>query len=217
MRIYAIADIHGKQTHIKSIYSVIKAFDPDLVVAAGNLTHFLNFRTCLAQLDSLPVKVLAVRGNTDLKRINSHIDRASNMTTLTHIPLKIKDFSFVGAGGTWVLPFTSRICLRERQKLAAFASPMTLETIMVVHPPPKGICDRVGKRFSAGSKNIKNFIQKACPGLVICGHIHEDPGWARLGKTIVVNCSMGKTCAGAIIDLEQGIEPKVTLVHPDRI
>ncbi len=53
MRIYAVADIHGKQQNIAVIYQVIDQFRPDLIVAPGDLTHFFNWQTGLSQLDSL--------------------------------------------------------------------------------------------------------------------------------------------------------------------
>ncbi len=217
MRIYAIADIHGKKNHMAAIYSVLDSFSPELVVVAGDLTHFLNYRTCLAQLDSLPVPVLAVRGNTDLRRTEAHIARANNLKLLTHKPSQIRDFSFVGSGGTFLLPFASRICLNEKKRLSTLPSPMDMDTVLVVHPPPKGICDKVGGKICVGSNNLARFIEQASPGLVLCGHVHEQPGKAMLGKSLVVNCSMSKTSAGAIIDLEKGTPPRVNLLHPDVI
>ena len=69
MRIYAVADIHGKPEHMESIYGILDQYQPELIVIPGDMTHFFNWSTVLSQLDSLPVPVLAVRGNTDLKRI----------------------------------------------------------------------------------------------------------------------------------------------------
>ena len=217
MRIYAIADIHGKKEHIETIYAVLEKFSPDLVVAAGDLSHFFNWRTSLAQLDSLPVPVLAVRGNTDFRRTEPHIAQAGNLDLLTHTPREINGFSFVGSGGTFLLPFASRICLNEKKRLASLPSPMDMDTILVVHPPPKGICDRVGGKISAGSKNLALFIEQASPGLVLCGHVHEQPGKAMLGNSLVVNCSMSRSGAGAVIDLEKNSPPRVNLLHPDAV
>ncbi len=217
MRIYAVADIHGKKHHLKAMYGVLDKFRPDLVVAAGDLTNFLNWRTCLAQLDCLPVPVLAVRGNTDLGRIETPLKQARNLRLLTAVPHKIDGYAFVGASGTMMLPFASRICLSENQLLSTLPCPMDQDTILVVHPPPKGICDRVGGKFCAGSKNLAGFIRAARPGLVLCGHIHEHPGKGLLGRTVVVNCAMGRSSLGAVIDLEKGKSPQVNLLHPDEI
>ena len=213
MRIYAVADIHSKPEHMDTIFSAVDKHRPDLVVAAGDLTHFFNWRTCLSQLDSLSVPVLAIRGNTDLKRINAPMKQAANLTDLNAGPVQIRDFSFVGAEGALLLPFASKICLKEEARLEKLPA-MGPETVMVVHPPPRGILDKVGGRFSAGSRGLTRFIKAAGPGLVLCGHIHDHPGIARLGKSVVVNCSLGKSSQGAVIDIEKGTPPRAIVLHP---
>ncbi|MCG8686049.1 MAG: metallophosphoesterase [Desulfobacterales bacterium] len=217
MRIYAVADIHGKKHHMAAIYGVLDKYQPDMMVVAGDLSNYFNWKTCLAQLDSLPVPIFAVRGNTDFKRIEPGIEKAGNIDLLTSIPKEIEGFSFVGASGTMILPFASRISLNENQALSALPCPMDKEFVLVVHPPPKGVCDRVAGKISAGSKNLARFIKKARPGLVLCGHIHEQAGKDLLGESIVVNCAMSKSSLGAVIDLRKGDDARVNLLRPDSI
>lgn len=212
MRIYAVADIHSKPHHIAAIFSIVDEYRPDLVVAAGDLTHFFNWKTCLSQLDSLNVPVFAIRGNTDMKWTVPRLNQARNITCLTSTPIDQQGISFLGTDGTLVLPFASRICFREEDRLAAFP-PMGPDTVMVVHPPPRGVLDRVAGKFSAGSRPLARFIKKAGPGLVLCGHIHEQPGIATLGKSLVINCSMGKKSLGAVIDMEKGQPPRANLLQ----
>jgi hypothetical protein len=67
--------------------------------------------------------------------------------------------------------------------------------ILLCHQPPYGYLDRVnfsgapkewiGKH--AGSKVILDYIKKKQPKYVFCGHIHENKGKAKIGKTIVYN------------------------------
>ena len=213
MRIYAVADIHGKTDRMAAIFSVVDEYRPDLLIAAGDLTHFFNWRTCLSQLDSLRVPVFAIRGNTDFKRILPYIQKARNITRLSPTPIEIQGFSLLGLCGTLVLPFASKLGLREEDRLSAFP-PMGPDSVMVVHPPPRGIQDRVGGKFNAGSRGLSRFIPHAGPGLVLCGHIHEDPGVAQLGASVVINCSMGKKSLGAVIDMEKGSAPQVNLLQP---
>ena len=217
MRIYAVADIHGKQQNIELIYKVIDQFQPDLIVAPGDLTHFFNWRTGLSQMDCLPVPVLAIRGNTDFRQIESRIKKAANMTLLSETPLPVKGFSFVGLSGTLVLPFANRLCLNEKKALGALPCPLPPDTIMVVHPPPKGVCDMIAGKFHSGSPNLYRFIRAASPHLVLCGHIHEAPGMGMIGTTPVVNCAIAGPGLGAIIDLEKNNRPKVNLLQPDTL
>ena len=215
MRIYAVADIHGKPEHMESIYGILDQYKPELMVIPGDMTHFFNWSTVLSQLDSLPVPVLAVRGNTDLKRIEPRIKKAANIKLLTSTPLQVKGFSFVGTSGTLPLPLANRICLNEKNRLATLPNPMEPDTILVVHVPPKGVCDRMGKKIHAGSRHLAQFIKVASPSLVLCGHIHEDFGVKTLHQSTVVNCTIAGSGSGAIIDLEKNEPPNITLLQPD--
>ncbi|WP_035241186.1 metallophosphoesterase family protein [Desulfobacter vibrioformis] len=215
MRIYAVADIHGKPEHMESMYKILDQYHPELIVIPGDMTHFFNWSTVLSQLDSLPVPVLVVRGNTDFKRIESRIKKAANITLLTETPFKVKDFSFVGISGTLPLPFANRIGLNEKKRIAALPCPMEPDTVLVVHTPPRGACDRVGKKIHAGSLNLARFITAATPSLVLCGHIHEDFGLKTLHQSTVVNCAIAGPGSGAVIDLEKNECPRVNLLQPD--
>ena len=61
--------------------------------------------------------------------------------------------------------------------------------IIVCHGPPLGYGDRtpVG---NVGSKALTAAIDRVQPRLVVCGHIHEDPGCFRRGPTEIVNASL---------------------------
>jgi hypothetical protein len=43
----------------------------------------------------------------------------------------------------------------------------------------------------------------------LCGHIHEDPGFTKIGETTVVNCSMGKRGEGSIIEINEKLFVKM--------
>lgn len=123
MRIYAVADIHGKSEHMETIYKILDLYEPQLMVVPGDMTHFFNWSTVLSQLDSLPVPVLVVRGNTDLKRIEPRVKQAANIRLLTETPLQIEGFSFVGTSGTLSLPFANRVGLNEKNGLPPCPAP----------------------------------------------------------------------------------------------
>lgn len=70
--------------------------------------------------------------------------------------------------------------------------------ILVCHQPPYGILDKVTAEYApkqwkgkhAGSKAILDYIKKRQPKLVLCGHIHEQEGKKKIGKTQVHNLGM---------------------------
>jgi Icc-related predicted phosphoesterase len=111
MRLYTVADIHGRPERLATVRRVLQAYRPAGVILAGDILGWRSRRNTLAALRQIPVPVLAV---------------------------------------------------------------------------------------------------------VCCGHIHQRPGSRRVGRTLVINCSMGWRGAGAIVDLEPGAPPRVTWADADR-
>lgn len=203
MRIYAVADIHARIRKIRLILDTILKHKPDVLVIAGDITNIVNPVPILARLNQIPVPVLAIRGNTDLARVENLIGRYPNITSLHLKQITMNGVNFAGVSGTFPLPFHSRIALREgpiRQQLEPLVKK---DTVLVAHPPPYGVLDEVMGRFHAGSRALYDIISKGQPRLMICGHIHERPGTALIGKTRVVNCAMARTGAGAMIELSK--------------
>ncbi len=219
MKIYAAADLHAKPQRLLRLKKNIFRHNPDLVILAGDITHFFNPQKTIDFLDQMDVPILAVRGNTDFKRVERRIEKTRNITLLGTSPLKIKDLSFSGTGGTLVLPFASRICFGENRVLEQLAQglcPPCPGHVVVVHPPPLGILDRVGNKIHAGSRNLKRFIDAVKPGVLICGHIHEQPGIRIWNHTLVVNAAMGARGDGAVLDRGKNGKIQVKLLNPGR-
>jgi Icc-related predicted phosphoesterase len=61
--------------------------------------------------------------------------------------------------------------------------------ILVCHCPPLGTpLDRVRQGVHAGSRAVREFIDRCQPEYFFCGHIHEAEGvQAELGRTRAVN------------------------------
>jgi Icc-related predicted phosphoesterase len=78
--------------------------------------------------------------------------------------------------------------------------------ILICHQPPYGYLDKTNnpsapkewKGKHAGSKVILDYIKKAQPKYVFCGHIHEAEGKVKIGKTEVYNLGVA---GHKIIDL----------------
>jgi hypothetical protein len=213
MRIYAVADIHGKIDNIAKIKYVIAQKKPDILVIAGDITHYFSPLKTLDLLKDIPIPILCVRGNSDLKRVEKLLENQENTTLLNHAPVTYQGKQFLGLNGTIPLPFVSKINFNETKHLEELKKNTTPETILVVHPPPRGVCDKVGNRFSAGSFCLRNFIKTHPPLLVLCGHIHEQAGYGVLKNTWVVNCAMNKNFSGAIIDCCKNSHLRVKMIR----
>ncbi len=202
MRIYAAADIHGRAARIKSVKEQVKKLSPDAVVLAGDIT---NSVADLSQLKDLPAPVLAIRGNWDMKKV----DKLFGHFSLHLKTVIIQGVPFVGVSGALSLRVYSRLAIREQAMIEKIESLLTKDSILVVHPPPHGVLDEVFKGVHGGCRRLYDMIQ---PPLMICGHVHKCPGAAFIGKTLVVNCSMGKKGAGALIRYEKGQVPIVEMM-----
>ncbi|MFO7665027.1 MAG: metallophosphoesterase family protein [Desulfobacterales bacterium] len=213
MLIYAVADIHGRTNRVSSILDTISNIKPDLLVLAGDINSlFKPSNNIVPFFSDNDLPVLAVRGNSDSKKIASLSALSSNISFLHFSEIVIKGFSFTGVGGTIPVPFSSRIQFREKQTAKKLEPLVKKDTILIAHPPPFGTLDKVIGKFHAGCRSMNEIILKCQPQLFICGHIHERPGSAFLGKTLVVNCSIGMKGKGALIKLNASRPPIVEML-----
>ncbi len=212
MRIYAAADIHGKENHIRKIYSVIQEKKPDVLILPGDITAYFNSHKAIKALEKIPIPVFAIRGNWDFPIVDRLIRKESNMHLITPAPINYNGVELIGTGGTISFPFLSKIKLSEKKILDLLAANINPNSILIVHPPPRGVLDRVGTKFSAGSFGLAQLIKKHPPRMLLCGHIHEQSGYDYIDNTLVVNCAMNKICGGAIIDYDKKNQLKVEMI-----
>ena len=202
MRIYAVADIHGKSEKLAFVREKIETLKPVALVVAGDITNYFNADGVIGQLSSMPVPVLAIRGNTDLPKVDRLLEQYPNTSPLHLNDQTINGVKFTGVGGTIPVPFNSRISWREKGIFDRLARLVNEDSVVVVHCPPRGVLDQVLGRFHAGCHRLYQLIAQRQPRLVICGHIHESPGLAYIGRTPVTNACLSRTGNGAIIDLD---------------
>ncbi len=212
MLIYAVADIHGKHDRIELIRETILKSAPDVLVVAGDITGLLNSGSAIAQLNDMPVPVLAVCGNSDWLGIENLIEKSPNISSLHLKKVDMNGASFAGVSGTVPIPFMSRMRFREK-RVAETIEPLLKEhSVLVAHPPPRGVLDQVFGKFHAGCRCLHDIVLKRQPKLLICGHIHERTGTEFIGRTLVVNCSMGLRGAGAMIEFHHDKEIKAEML-----
>jgi Icc-related predicted phosphoesterase len=210
--IYATADLHGHLDRLDRIKDNVVSLKPNVFVIAGDITGHRETAAYIRRLNDLPVPVLTVRGNMDAQETERLLEQCPNVTSLHQKKVTINGVSFVGMGGTIPVPFSSRICLREKQMIEAMDHLIKTDSVLVVHPPPYGTLDEGFGKIHAGSRGLRRLILKKQPRMLICGHIHEKPGWAYVEKTLVVNCSMGRSGAGALIVLSGDTAPMVRML-----
>lgn len=212
IRIYAAADLHGRSSCGDTVARHANRADVQAVVLAGDLVHYRWGHTILGKLAALPKPVYAVRGNTDPRRIEQAMALARQMFSLNLQTHQCRGHRIAGVSGTLPIPFRSRIGWSEAKPLKRLGSLIDSRSILVAHPPPWGICDRVAGRWHAGSRGLRGLIAAKSPAIFICGHIHEAAGIAWLGRTLVVNCALGKQGQGAIISYDGQRRPTARML-----
>jgi Icc-related predicted phosphoesterase len=77
--------------------------------------------------------------------------------------------------------------------------------VLVSHTPPYGtVCDRLKTGGHAGSRAVREFIEKYRPDVCLCGHIHEARGEDRVGRTHIVNPGPLSSGSYALLRREDG-------------
>jgi Icc-related predicted phosphoesterase len=202
MRIYSTADIHGSQFRLNTALDSIQSYKPDLVIICGDITQFGPGDVAKNFLDQIPGTIYTVHGNID----SDDAIRGITQSHAENIHMKkivFNGISFVGING-----------VNSRDTDLFFSSDSYVKLldgmdVLVSHVPPYGFQDKVFLGKHSGSKELFEIIKKYQPKLVLCGHIHEDPGISKYNDTIIVNCSIGKTGNGALIEFDKTINVKM--------
>ena len=198
MRILAVADIHGAQYRLNLVLKNIERYSPDIVVVCGDITQFGPWELAKNFLNQIPIETLAVTGNIDTPEVNKGIDESKAIGIEMKRVVK-KGVPFIGTNG---FDYTQIDILNNKKLLDE-------KSVLISHVPPYGTQDKIFLGKHGGSKDLREIVDKYKPRLVLCGHIHENPGVNKIENTTVVNCSMGKRGEGAIIEINEEISVKM--------
>lgn len=190
MTIIAITDIHGRLDMSEPVADKLRSVD--LVIIAGDITHFGNgedANAVIEKIQQLNNAILAVPGNCDRHSVNTMLKTKNiNLHGETRV---IDNIAFYGLGGSNKSPLNTPQEYTESEiavVLTKFQKREARFHIFVSHPPPaKTKLDKIFLGLHVGSKSVRSFIEQFVPDLVICGHIHEARGIDKIGKTTLIN------------------------------
>lgn len=203
MKVLAIADIHGSQYRMNLVLKNVTTYHPDLVVLCGDITQFGPGELATTLLNQIPVQTLAVPGNIDTFDVDEGITN-SNATNLHQRRVVVQGIPFIGIGREIPTPLKDMMIVDgETQKPLQKIVDST--SVLVTHYPPFKLQDKIFIGTHGGSKELRSLIDTSKPLVVLCGHIHEDPGVIQTEKTTVVNCSLGKRTEGAIVEIDKTV------------
>jgi Icc-related predicted phosphoesterase len=184
IRVLLLADLHGRYGKLEAFL----ALDPDLIIIAGDITHFGPCEDATGLLSRIEVPTLVIPGNCDPREILECLED-SDAVSLHGSLITLGKLTLAGIGGSNRTPFGTPFELTEEEidvLLAETTGRMEKNThnILVTHAPPRGTLDRVGDA-RVGSPAIRKYVGRF--DLVCCAHIHEEKGIAEEDGTVLVN------------------------------
>lgn len=187
MKLLVFSDIHGD---IPALERLI-ATEADLYIAAGDLTSWgRGLDQCGAVLERRTGQVWVLPGNHESEAQMAGFCERYGLFDFHCHTFQAGRWTVAGLGYSNPTPFNTPGEYSEQElaaKLSAFAglNPLAL----ICHcPPAETPLDRIRKGVHAGSRSVREFIEKNQPAHFVCGHIHEAEGVTTvMGRTVCAN------------------------------
>lgn len=195
MRVLAVSDIHGRVLNVERLGRHLEreGFRPDVVLVAGDITHFQGAREAIRVLskvrDVAGCSVLFVPGNCDSPELLELGGIGEGIVNIHSRGVTIGNYTFYGIGGGSISPFHTLIEFSDDAfrdfLLRAEMYSGSGELVIVTHQPIYGFFDDVNGRI--GSRAFAEYLERRRPLLWVTGHVHENSGWLRFGRTTIVH------------------------------
>ncbi len=202
MKLLVFSDIHSDARALEKLMAI----EADYYFCAGDLVNFSRGLDTMGEiLKKRGDRVYVIPGNHESAQQITDLCARFGLNDFHGGQLELDGFHVIGLGYSNRTPFDTPGEYTEEeleQRLHAFdgVKPM----IAICHVPPHGtMLDRITNLRHAGSKSMRQFLQREQPRYFFCGHIHEAAGaQEKLGETSAMN--VGKR--GYLLDLDKQIE-----------
>ena len=197
-RLLIFSDIHNDWKSLERLMAV----EADYYIAAGDqVTWAKGIERCGEILQRRSDKVYVLPGNHESAEQVEGMCARFGLHNLHGRHIEVGRWQVAGLGYSNPTPFNtpgeySEPQIAERLQRFAELDPL----VLICHAPPQGTgLDQIRPGVHAGSRAVREFIEKRQPAYFFCGHIHEAEGVeARIGKTWGKN--VGKM--GYVLELE---------------
>ncbi len=197
LRLLIFSDIHTDWKTLEALLGV----EADFYIAAGDqVTWARGFERCGEILERRGDKVWVLPGNHESAGQVAEMCEKHGLHNFHEKQFTLGKWKVAGLGYSSPTPFHTPGEYSEEQiaaRLAPFASLDPL--VLICHAPPFGTTlDQIRTGLHAGSRSVREFIEKHQPAYFFCGHIHEAEGVVeQMGATRAQN--VGK--AGYLLEL----------------
>ncbi|MHC1604906.1 MAG: metallophosphoesterase [Candidatus Methanofastidiosia archaeon] len=179
----AVSDIHGRT--IGKMEKI--AQDYDLLLIAGDITHFGGYAEAKNILDSLAANncIAAIYGNCDHKEVGNYLNDAG---ISVHAKTKEAGGHYItGFSGAPKSPFNTPGEFNDKEIGSGIIPADPAREIVLTHVPPYDTKVDLTGPGHIGSRSLRSYIEKYQPILNICGHVHEARGHDLIGRTQIIN------------------------------
>ncbi len=216
LKILAIADVHGSIFRLKGL----NLGDADIIVVCGDLHDGGSeeeARPVAEALSAFGLPVLIVPGNMDPRAFALRLWADVGFVSLHRASHVLQDYDcgFIGMGGIVARGgrdpnnparqyHRDEDVYENLSRVYGDISSMHRK-IVVTHQPPFGFLDTLYNGEPSGSHSLRRFLEERQPDLLLCGHIHEAWGVARLGRTLGVNVGELRRGYCALVEVDDEI------------
>ncbi len=197
LRLLIFSDIHNDWKALERLLAV----EADVYIAAGDqVTWAKGIERCGEILKTRGDKVWVLPGNHESAEQIAGMCEKHGLHNFHERQFQAGRWHVAGLGYSSPTPFHTPGEYSEQEiaeRLDAFAALDPL--VLICHAPPADTTlDRVRLGLHAGSRSVREFIEKHQPAYFFCGHIHEAEGVVeQMGRTRAQN--VGK--AGYLLEL----------------
>lgn len=187
MKLLVFSDIHSNYRALERLMDT----EADYYFAAGDLVSWeRGLDRCGELMKRRADRVYVLPGNHESAALTAAFCKKFGFHDFHEQTMQVLGYNVAGLGYSCPTPFNTPGEYTEpeiEQRLARFAGLKPL--VLVCHCPPLDTAlDRVRNGIHAGSRAVREFIDRCQPEYFFCGHIHEAQGASvRLGRTRAIN------------------------------
>jgi Icc-related predicted phosphoesterase len=183
MRILVFSDVHGDVAALRRLLAI----EADYYIAAGDLVSWGRGLDHVGKtLATRAERMYVLPGNHETQEMVDSVCDRYGLQAFHGRTMELDGFYVAGLGYSSPTPFntpgeyTEQEMARQLQRFAGL-DPL----VLVCHAPPLGTqLDRMSGDVHAGSRAVRDFIDKHQPAAFFCGHIHEAHGVSEtIGRT----------------------------------
>jgi uncharacterized protein len=192
MKMIALPDLHDNVNTLTWIDQALSAVD--LVLLVGDLTNggsAADAERVVCMVRKYNSSILAVPGNWDTPEVEGFLTQEGINLHRRH--LLIDGLALIGMGAALPGPVQTPNECTEADfgrffEEATAGLDLEIPSILVCHQPPYGTRNDLAQgSVHAGSRIVRQFIERRQPLICFTGHIHEGKGIDQVGETRVIN------------------------------